>query len=135
MKDEKNNFKKSYGYTTESGESGSINPLYGVSCAKQGDRLITYGKKSQLTNVHANMLFFVCPENAKIKKINTSVHHIRVKFVFQVPSNIIGIIACIDAWIIVLLYLLRRYIGLLLLCVFIIFTYYIMSFVTVYHIL
>ena len=50
---------KSYGYITESGESGSINPLYGVRCAKQGGRLITYGKNSQLTHVHANMLFFV----------------------------------------------------------------------------
>ena len=52
-------FKKSYGYTTESGESGSTNPLYGVSCATQGGKLITYGKNSQLTNVHANMLFYV----------------------------------------------------------------------------
>ena len=59
MKDEKNNFKKSYRYTTESGESGSTDPLYGVSCAKQWDKLITYGKNSQLTNVHANKLFFV----------------------------------------------------------------------------
>ena len=59
MKDEKNNLKKSYGCTTESGESGSTNPLYGVSCAKQGGKLITYGKNSQLTNVHAKMLFFV----------------------------------------------------------------------------
>ena len=59
MKDENNNFKKSYGYTTERGENGSINPLYGVSCAKQGGKLITYGKISQLTNVHENMLFFV----------------------------------------------------------------------------
>ena len=40
----------------------------GVSCAKQGGKLITYGKNSQLTNVHAKMLFF-CPENAKIKKL------------------------------------------------------------------
>ena len=59
MKDEKNILKKSYGYTTESGESGSTNPLYGVSCATQGGKLITYGKNSQLTNVHANMLFYV----------------------------------------------------------------------------
>ena len=58
MKDEKNIFLKSYGYTTESGESGSINPLYGVSCATQGGKLITYVKKLQLTNVHANMLFY-----------------------------------------------------------------------------
>ena len=36
MKAEKNNLKKSYGCTTESGESGPTNPLYGVSCAKQG---------------------------------------------------------------------------------------------------
>ena len=56
LKEQKTN---SYGWTTESGESGSINPLYWVSCAKQGGRLITYGKKAQLTNVHANMLFFV----------------------------------------------------------------------------
>ena len=59
MKDKKNNWKKSYGCTTESRESGSINPLYGVSCAKQGGRLITYGKNSQLTNLHAKMLLFV----------------------------------------------------------------------------
>ena len=51
--------KKSYGYTTESGESGSTNALYGVSCATQGGKLITYSKNSQLTNVHANMLFYV----------------------------------------------------------------------------
>ena len=51
--------KKSYGYTTENGESGSTDPLYGVSCAKQWGKLISYGKKSQLTNVHANMLFLV----------------------------------------------------------------------------
>ena len=57
LKNEKK--KKNYGYTTESGESGSINLLYGVSCAKQGGRLITYGKNSLLTNVHGNMLFFV----------------------------------------------------------------------------
>ena len=50
MKDEKNNLKKSYEYTTENGESGSINPLYGVSCAKQEGGLITYGENSQLTN-------------------------------------------------------------------------------------
>ena len=62
----KNNLKKSYGCTTESGESGSINPLYGVSCAKQRGELITYGENSQLTNVHAKIYFF-CPENAKIK--------------------------------------------------------------------
>ena len=36
MEDEKNNLKKSYGCTTESGESGSASPLYGVSCARQG---------------------------------------------------------------------------------------------------
>ena len=78
-KDEKNNLKKCYGYTTESGESGSTDLLYGVSCAKQVGRLITYGKKSQLTNVHANMLFL--SRKCINKKINTSVHHIRVKFV------------------------------------------------------
>ena len=55
----KEQLKKSFGCTTESGESDSINPLYGVSCAEQGGRLITYGKNSQLTNVHAKMLFFV----------------------------------------------------------------------------
>ena len=59
MKDEKNDLKKRYGCTTESGESGSTNPLYGVSCAKQRGKLITYGKNLQLTNVHAKMLFFV----------------------------------------------------------------------------
>ena len=59
MKDEKNDLKKSYGCTTECGESGSTNPLYGVSCAKQGGKLITYGKNLLLTNVHAKMLFFV----------------------------------------------------------------------------
>ena len=59
MQDEKNNLKKSYGCRTESGESGSTNPLYGVSCAKQGGKLITHGKNSQLTNVHVKMLFFV----------------------------------------------------------------------------
>ena len=59
MKDEKNNLKKSYGYKTESGESGSIIPLYWMSCAKQEGRLITVSKNSLLTNVHANMLFFV----------------------------------------------------------------------------
>ena len=59
MKDEKN-ILLFYGYTTESGESGGLtNPLYGVSCATQGGKLITYGKNSQLTNVHANMLFHV----------------------------------------------------------------------------
>ena len=35
-------------------------------------------KNSQLTNVHASMLFFV--QKCK-KKINNSVHHIKVKFV------------------------------------------------------
>ena len=39
----------------------------GVSCAKQEVKLITYGKNSQLTNVHANMLFFV-QQKQKIKK-------------------------------------------------------------------
>ena len=55
---EKNNLKKSYGYTTESGESGSTDPLYGVSCAKQIDKCVC-----------PHVIF--CPENAKI---NTSVH-------------------------------------------------------------
>ena len=39
-----------------------------LSCATQGGKLITYGKNSQLTNVHAKMFFF-CPENAKITKL------------------------------------------------------------------
>ena len=85
MKDEKNNLKKSYGCTTESGESGSTNPLYGVSCAKQGGKLITYGKNSQLTNVHAKMLFL--SRKCENKKINTSVHHIRIKFVDKSPPS------------------------------------------------
>ena len=68
MKDEKNNLKKSCGCTTESGESGSINPLHRVSCAKQGGRLITYGKNSQLTKCTCQNVIF-CPENAKIKKL------------------------------------------------------------------
>ena len=85
MRDEKNNLKKSYGYTTESGESGSTNPLYGVGCATQGGKLITYGKNSQLTNVHAKMFFL--SRKCKKKKINTSVHHIRVKFVDKSPPS------------------------------------------------
>ena len=57
MKDEKdNNFCLSYGYTTESGEKGSTNPSYGVSCATQGGELITYDKNPQLTNVQHGLL-------------------------------------------------------------------------------
>ena len=37
---------------------------------------------------------------------------------FQVPSNTISIIACIDAWIIVFLYLLRRYIRYIIMCLY-----------------
>ena len=80
MKDEKNNFLKRYGYTAEGGESGSTNPLNGVSCATQGGRLITYGKKITIDKCTCQHVI-LCPENAKIKKINTSVHHIRVKIV------------------------------------------------------
>ena len=89
MKDEKNNLKKSYGCTTESGESGSNNPLYGVSCAKQGGKLITYGKNSQLTNVHPNVhpKSYFLSRKCKNKRINTSVHHIRVKFVDKSPPS------------------------------------------------
>ena len=76
----KRTFFLSYGYTTESGESGSTNPLYGVSCATQRGKLITYGKKSQIDKCTCQHVI-LCPENAKIKIINTSVHHIRVKFV------------------------------------------------------
>ena len=132
----KRTIKKSYWCTTESGESGSTNPLYGLSCAKQGGKLITYGKNSQLTNVAYMPKCYFLSIKCKNKKINTFVHHISSNLLtnlLQVPSNTISIIACIDAWIIVFLYLLRRYI--LLLCVFIILTYYIMSFVTLYHFL
>ena len=61
MKDKKKQLKKNYGCTTESGESGSINLLYGVSCAKQGGRFTI--DKCTCQNV------FFCPENAKIKKL------------------------------------------------------------------
>ena len=73
MKDEKNNLKKSYGCTTESGESGSINPLYGVSCAKQGGK---YMPKC-----------YFLSRKCKNKRINTSVHHMRVKFVDKSPPS------------------------------------------------
>ena len=38
---------------------GQLTRCMGVSCATQGGGLITYGKNSQLTNVHANMLFYI----------------------------------------------------------------------------
>ena len=56
MKDEKNNVMDTQLNVVKVAQH---DPLYGVSCAKQGGRLITYGKNSQLTNVHANMLFVV----------------------------------------------------------------------------
>ena len=67
MKDEKNNLKKGMDTQLRVVKVAQLTRCLGVSCAKQEVKLITYGKNSQLTNVHANMLFFV-QQKQKIKK-------------------------------------------------------------------
>ena len=56
------------------------------------------------------------------KKKNTSVHHMYranlLTNLFQVSSNTIGIIACIDAWFIVFLYLLFIKIYTIIMCLY-----------------